>query len=412
MPGHIHHVEWCVSDLTTTKDKLTESYGFTAEAQRKVNGVPFQVALRSGATWFLLTQFRNTKEEDQPQIYGMPLIRSDKAETLFNVCIQVEDVEGMFHHAVEAGAKVIQTPSLIQCPNGHGYVTHGAIKSCVGNVIHSIVNPKSFSGSFLPGFERITSKENSEHLTESMDHLTYVCETGQSQAILDWYAKCFGMERFMVNPEESEPEGIVIGEEVGMRMKVGEWISSWMCNEIGAKFPTSSDSVDDTTLNFKLVLAEPLAGYPESHVQKFLDEHGGPGLQHIGLTSSTIASTVATMNHRGAEFRSPPPTYYTMASKKSEITQSGFDLKTFQKLGLLIDTEADPDGPSSQTKALIQVFTKPLFQGDTFFLEVLQRQGARGFGAGNITALARSIQLYQQEQEGREIPHGQERNLA
>ena len=46
----------------------------------------------------------------------------------------------------------------------------------------------------------------------------------------------------------------------------------------------------------------------------------------------------------------------------------------------------------------MQVFTKPLFPGrDTFFLEVLERRGARGFGAGNITALARSIQLYQAE---------------
>ncbi len=32
-------------------------------------------------------------------------------------------------------------------------------------------------------------------------------------------------------------------------------------------------------LNFKLVLAEPLEGAEDSHVQKFLDAHGGPGLQ-------------------------------------------------------------------------------------------------------------------------------------
>lgn len=212
MPGHIHHVEWCVSDLDTTKAKLTECYGFNVEAQRSVASVPFQVALRSGATWFLLTQFQPAKVVDESQINGMPLIKSDKADTLFNVCIEVEDAEGMFNHAVKAGAKVIQNPINVHCPNGGGYVTHGTIQSCVGNVIHSIVNTKKFSGSFLPGFERVISKENSEELTEHMDHLTYVCETGQSQAILDWYGKCFGMERFMVNPEESEPEGVVIGE--------------------------------------------------------------------------------------------------------------------------------------------------------------------------------------------------------
>ncbi len=27
----------------------------------------------------------------------------------------------------------------------------------------------------------------------------------------------------------------MIGEEVGMRMKVGEWLSSWMCREVGVE---------------------------------------------------------------------------------------------------------------------------------------------------------------------------------
>ena len=72
----------------------------------------------------------------------------------------------------------------------------------------------------------------------------------------------------------------MIGEEVGMRMKVGEWISSWLCREVGVKFPLSEVSREmESRRNFKLVLAEPLEGAADSHVQKFLDEHGGPGLQ-------------------------------------------------------------------------------------------------------------------------------------
>lgn len=43
---------------------------------------------------------------------------------------------------------------------------------------------------------------------------------------------------------------------------------------------------------------------------------------------------------------------------------------------------------------LMQKFTKPLFDRNTFFLEVIQRVGARGFGSGNITALWRSVQAY------------------
>ena len=42
---------------------------------------------------------------------------------------------------------------------------------------------------------------------------------------------------------------------------------------------------------------------------------------------------------------------------------------------------------------LLQIFSKPIFEVDTFFLEVIQRQGSRGFGSGNIKALAMSMAL-------------------
>ena len=38
-----------------------------------------------------------------------------------------------------------------------------------------------------------------------------------------------------------------------------------------------------------------------------------------------------------------------------------------------------------------QIFSHPLFAEDTFFLELIQRRGSRGFGGGNILALAQSI---------------------
>lgn len=66
------------------------------------------------------------------------------------------------------------------------------------------------------------------------------------------------------------------------------------------------------------------------------------------------------------------------------------------------DIEADNDFSANdqpEGRSLIQIFTKPLFEKNTFFLEILERNGARGFGAGNITALARSIQIHQMEIE-------------
>ena len=51
---------------------------------------------------------------------------------------------------------------------------------------------------------------------------------------------------------------------------------------------------------------------------------------------------------------------------------------------------------------LLQKFTKCIFDKHTFFLEIIQRVGARGFGSGNITALWRSVQAYMNSQNTEE----------
>lgn len=97
-------------------------------------------------------------------------------------------------------------------------------------------------------------------------------------------------------------------------------------------------------------------------------------------------------------------------SKIKEIEAAGVDPEQFKNLGILLDSEADyyasKDSDKPETadvglepkgKFLMQIFTKPIFKEETFFLEVLERRGARGFGAGNITALAKSIILFQSQ---------------
>jgi len=67
------------------------------------------------------------------------------------------------------------------------------------------------------------------------------------------------------------------------------------------------------------------------------------------------------------------------------------DIKELQELGILID--ADEEG------YLLQIFTRPVEDRPTFFFEVIQRMGARGFGAGNFKALFQSIER-EQERRG------------
>ena len=68
-----------------------------------------------------------------------------------------------------------------------------------------------------------------------------------------------------------------------------------------------------------------------------------------------------------------------------EIAEDFEDLK---RLGILVDR--DDEG------YLLQIFTKPIGDRPTVFLEVIERHGARGFGDGNFKALFEAIEREQE----------------
>jgi len=92
------------------------------------------------------------------------------------------------------------------------------------------------------------------------------------------------------------------------------------------------------------------------------------------------------------------------------IESVGENASILSKYGILLDNEADvfePDYNPTEERYLMQVFTHPIFDKDTFFLEVIQRRGARGFGVGNVTALARSVNAYKDMLMKKEIQQKQ-----
>ena len=449
MDSYIHHIEWCVKDLEQTAACLISKYGFSLISERhldsnhlqnttKDNSFVSQKVVQSGAIYFLLTQNNsdhniNNKDVQTNEFYPVLTCCSSKQEhrrnTVFNICLEVKNVEKATNRAIQNNINFDEESTIITPPTTIEYgkecrLQYSVIKSICGNIIHTLINTKEYRRHsedvpFLPGFNDVHRNGNkvthlqspNQHLsnninyplTSFIDHVTYVCRMGESKLIINWYKHCFGMERFLIGSEEEiDDDGIEIGEEVGMRLTVGEWISSWMCREEGVQFEPSP--CRNQRLNFKLVLAEPLKGYRFSHVQQFIDEHGGPGIQHIGLTAEeNITNVVQIMHQCGAEFRKPPPAYYTLDYKKEEILGANENILQFERLGLLLDAEVDfcddyNKIPKQKPKnILIQIFTKPLFDENTFFLEILERRGARGFGAGNITALAKSILLQQKQ---------------
>ena len=85
------------------------------------------------------------------------------------------------------------------------------------------------------------------------------------------------------------------------------------------------------------------------------------------------------------------PGRYSDASHAAEapdrVGEIAEDFEDLKRLGILVDR--DDEG------YLLQIFTKPIGDRPTVFLEVIERHGARGFGDGNFKALFEAIEREQ-----------------
>ena len=103
------------------------------------------------------------------------------------------------------------------------------------------------------------------------------------------------------------------------------------------------------------------------------------------MATDNIIETVSALRDRGVEFLTVPGTYYEdVLDRVGEIDE---DLAPLRDLGILIDR--DEEG------YLLQIFTKPVLDRPTMFIEIIQRKGAKSFGKGNFKALFESIEREQ-----------------
>jgi len=80
-----------------------------------------------------------------------------------------------------------------------------------------------------------------------------------------------------------------------------------------------------------------------------------------------------------------PPAYYDdLEARVGKIDESR---QALQERGILVDR--DEEG------YLLQIFSQPLQDRPTLFIEIIQRKGSRGFGKGNFKALFEAIEREQ-----------------
>ena len=277
------------------------------------------------------------------------------------VALWVEDATKAWEETTKRGAKSFMEPTREADENGE--VVRSGIYT-YGETVHVFVERKNYTGVFLPGFEKWESDYNPTSVgLKFIDHRVGNVGWGEMNTWVKWYEEVMGFVNFLSFDDKQ------------IHTEYSALMSKVMSNGNGRiKFPIN----------------EPAEGKKRSQIEEYLDFFEGPGVQHIAVATDNIVETVSQLRARGVEFLSAPPqAYYDAIPERlgEHMSMMKEDIKDLQKLSILVD--ADEEG------YLLQIFTKPIEDRPTLFYEIIQRMGARGFGAGNFKALFESIEREQ-----------------
>jgi 4-hydroxyphenylpyruvate dioxygenase len=306
--------------------------------------------LQQGNIRFVLTSPLNSNSHISGHI-------AQHGDGVRDIAMHVEDVDRAYEETVRRGAKGVEEPHDLE--DQHGTIRKAAIAT-YGDTIHTLINRANYDGVFMPGFEPAESPiKNIDPVgVQYVDHCVGNVEKGKMNEWVDFYRDVMGFTQYIHFDDKD------ISTEYSALM------SKVMAGGRGMiKFPIN----------------EPAEGKKKSQIEEFLDFYEGPGVQHIALLTGDIIKTVKELKGRGLEFLHVPTTYYE--ELEDRVGKIDEPIDQLQDLGILVDR--DNEG------YLLQVFSKPVVDRPTFFFEIIQRKGARGFGKGNFKALFQAIEREQ-----------------
>ncbi|EHL03078.1 putative 4-hydroxyphenylpyruvate dioxygenase [Glarea lozoyensis 74030] len=285
-----------------------------------------------------------------------------------DVSFEVDNVEGVYKQAVDQGAESVQATRTRS--DEFGSVTTAIIKT-YGDTTHTMISRGNYSGVFLPGYKAIAANKVDPLQSilpsvtlEAIDHCVGNQDWGKMVEACDFYEKCLSFHRFW-SVDDAQ-----------------------ICTEFSALNSIVMASPNNVV---KMPLNEPAPGKKKSQIEEYVDFYGGAGVQHIALRTTDIIAAVSNLRARGVEFINVPETYYTAMRLRLKTDKTNWklqeDFDTIQKLNILIDFD--------EGGYLLQLFTKPLMDRPTVFIEIIQRNDFNGFGAGNFKSLFEAIEREQ-----------------
>jgi len=272
------------------------------------------------------------------------------------IALWVDDAYDAFEQTISRGAERYMEPQTLE--DEHGVLKMSGIYT-YGETVHLFVERKNYNGPFMPGYKKWESHYNPEPVgLLYVDHCVGNVGWNQMNKWVKFYEDVMGFRNILTFDDKQ------ISTEYSALM------SKVMSNGNGyVKFPIN----------------EPAKGKKKSQVEEYLEFYGDEGVQHVAIATHDIVDTVTKLQNRGVEFLKVPSTYYDdLEARVGKIEE---DVEPLKELGILVDR--DDEG------YLLQIFTKPVEDRPTLFFEIIQRKGARSFGAGNFKALFEALEREQ-----------------
>src|ERR1700734_1027078 len=276
---------------------------------------------------------------------------------VLDLAIGVPSAEAAYEYATAHGARGLAKPEVFE--DAGGKVVLASIAT-FGDTRHTLVERDAYTGVYLPGYvpaDPLVTPPGRPFYTE-IDHCVGNVELGKMDEWVGFYHHVMGF--------------------TNMKEFVGDDIAT----EYSALM---SKVVADGSRKVKFPINEPAAGKKKSQIDQYLEFYGGPGVQHIALTTDDILASVRAMTAAGVEFLATPDSYYDELG--SWVGDTRVPLGELRELGILADR--DEDG------YLLQIFTQPVQDRPTVFFELIERHGSEGVGKGKFKALFEAIEREQ-----------------
>lgn len=359
----IDHVEIYVPDLAEARQFFVDQLGLALTGwNRSLSDVSVgrSLSLRCGSTSVVLTA---PFAPGEPDALDTGIEASPIAEYLHrhgagvaNICLRITDVNRVWDAAVAGGAEPLGPPTRSFL---NGSLATVAVVRAFGDVLLTFIERTDRSATRPFAFRPVDppeSLETVEHASvrpriEGIDHLAVCLPAGELEATADYYIDVLGFVRSF-------------GERVS--------VSGQAMDSIVVQDPRGA-------LVLTLLCQDP--DRKPGQISRFVDAHGGAGVQHIAFRTGDIVAEVGRMRRSDVDFLAIPPSYYDYLRTECDVEAD--TLRQLEGSGILHDRD--------DWGVILQTFTRSTHPRNTLFFELVERRGARTFGSGNIKALYEAV---------------------